>query len=308
MKKHILFIISLLNLFGCTREVSIDIPETGILPVVNSIIQTDSIVSLTINQTQTIFQNNPTSITDAVVTLFENEIEKEILTLSDNTFNSVSVIDSDKEYKIKVEIQNFKTVVATEKMVGFPEIASASYKDGVYIGDEGDLFSQAEIEIINTNLKDYFELNMFIKVLNNEGDNSNGDDVFEINSTDLFFDPVLNDVVIKNEGLLGYFPNTLLFSDELMTEGIYTLRINYRPFIQNFYDSNIDEETVLIMKLRKVSQNYYNYKKTLTQHLESQSSDIWDGVGQPLPVFTNIENGYGIFAGYSQIMDTIQKQ
>lgn len=298
----------ILAIAGCYKEVKIDVPEQEILPVVNSIFQTDSVISLTLNQTQPILENDPTTITDAVVTLYENGLEKEVLEYDEDAFKSSSVAKLGNEYRVEVEIPGFESATATEKLPDFPKVITAFYKDSVYIGDEGDLFSQATIEIENTPGEDYFELDMFYWNPDYEQPEIDDEYYYVYSGAYLYFDPVLNDIVIQNEGLLSYIPSILVFSDELMTAEKYTLRVNFRSFANRLFSDNPDSDYVLIMKLRKVSKNYYQYKKTLLQHIETQFGDIWDGVGQPLPVFNNIENGYGIFAGYSQVTDTILKQ
>ena len=40
-------------------------------------------------------------------------------------------------------------------------------------------------------------------------------------------------------------------------------------------------------------------------HFENQIGDIWDGTGNPVNLYSNVENGYGIFAGYSENTDTV---
>ncbi len=307
MKKIILLLL-ILVISSCYKEVKIDIPEQNILPVVNSIFQTDSVISLDIRKTQTILENKPTEITDAVVTLFEDGQVREVLEFQGDLFTSNTIAKVNVEYAIEIEIPGFETVTAKEKLVDFPKVFSSSYSDSVYIGDEGDLFSQATIEIENTADNDYFELNMFLRILDAEQSEHEEDFFNRSIGSILYFDPILNDIVIQNEGLLSYVPSILVFSDELMPEGKYTLRVNYRPFNSNIYSDNPDADIVLVMKLRKVSKNYYEYKKTLIRHIETQFGDIWDGVGEPVPLFTNIENGYGIFAGYSEVTDTIYKE
>lgn len=293
---------------GCYREIEVDFPERESLPVANSIFQTDSLISVVLNKTQPILDNGPTAITDALVTLYEDGVEKEMLEYDDGSFTSSEVAEANKTYRIEVEISNFETVVAEEELVDFPNVILASFKDSVYIGDEGDLFSQLTLEIENTPDRDYFELDFRLSVRDPKEPENDEESFFSVTSSEPYFDSLLNDVVIQNEGLLSYIPTDLVFSDELMNAGKHTLRINYRPFSSSLYSDNPDEEFVLLLTLRKVSKNYYEYKKTLTQHLDAQFGDIWDGVGQPLPVFSNIQNGYGIFAGYSQVTDTIQKQ
>lgn len=48
------------------------------------------------------------------------------------------------------------------------------------------------------------------------------------------------------------------------------------------------------LQINKVSPAYYNYKETLAP----QSSINNNPFAEPVSVYSNIRNGYGIFAGY----------
>lgn len=111
-----------------------------------------------------------------------------------------------------------------------------------------------------------------------------------------------SDPVIKSEGLMDYEPNSILLSDELINGKSYKLKINYAPPFRP------DEPNYkLIIQLRSVSEQYYKYSKSLSIHKFYQESSIWNGMGTPVPMSSNIEGGYGIFAAYSVTTDTIFK-
>lgn len=302
------FFFALIILVGCTKEVSIEIPEQPKLVVLNSLFPKDSILNISLNTTQSILDNSENTISIANGQLFENDIFIEDLTFQGSNLISTHIARKNNNYKIVVDVPGYETVTAEDEMVENPKLLSATYQDSVYIGDEGDLFSQASIEIKDdANVENYYELNMYLKALGVVG-NADSDSSFDRTRSDLFFDVLINDIVIQNEGLLNYLPEKLIFSDELFRDQDYTLKINFRAFNSSFYEDNRTNQIGLVIQLRKVSKNYYQYSKTLTRHLENQFSDIWDGVSQPAPVFSNVENGYGIFAGYASVNDTIFKK
>ncbi len=84
---------------------------------------------------------------------------------------------------------------------------------------------------------------------------------------------------------------TLLFTDELFNGKQITLEIF----------SDCDEPTVV---LKNVSRNYYEYRKSINVHFYNQNvgrEDIYELFkGDPVELYTNITNGIGIFAGYTQ--------
>jgi hypothetical protein len=46
----------------------------------------------------------------------------------------------------------------------------------------------------------------------------------------------------------------------------------------------------------------------MIMHIRNQESDILEGIGDPVGMYTNIENGYGIFAAYCPHADTLHHQ
>ena len=64
--------------------------------------------------------------------------------------------------------------------------------------------------------------------------------------------------------------------------------------------------SIIDIYLRSVTAEYYRYYTTLLQHKYNQKGDFFYGLSEPLNVFTNVENGYGIFAGFYNDAVTIE--
>lgn len=104
--------------------------------------------------------------------------------------------------------------------------------------------------------------------------------------TDLITDPVL-----INEGDIDYLPTSFFFSDELFNGQTHTISISGAYPSGKAY-------------LRHTSKAYYLYRKYYTRHAYNQQfqGDFWTTIfmGEPQSMYTNIEGGYGIFAGYME--------
>ena len=83
-----------------------------------------------------------------------------------------------------------------------------------------------------------------------------------------------------------------------------SIKMNFLPIKYNTGEL-VDPDYKLIVVLRSVSESYYRYKKMLPEHLNAQQYDFWQGQGDPVEMFTNIEGGYGIFGAYSTVRDTL---
>jgi len=105
-----------------------------------------------------------------------------------------------------------------------------------------------------------------------------------------------NDIVLKNEGYTeGIYTDDMAFSDALFNGDTCSLNIHFA------YNDNVDYVYII---LRSVSENYYRYKKSLYRYEVNSFSNILNS-SNPVGLYSNIENGYGIFAGYSETVDSM---
>ena len=56
-----------------------------------------------------------------------------------------------------------------------------------------------------------------------------------------------------------------------------------------------------ILKLNYSKEDYFKYKLSLEKYQETAG----DPFAQPVQVYSNVENGFGIFGGYSVYRDTL---
>ncbi|MBN2777107.1 MAG: DUF4249 family protein, partial [Bacteroidales bacterium] len=58
-------------------------------------------------------------------------------------------------------------------------------------------------------------------------------------------------------------------------------------------------------KFRSISKEMYDYRKSLIKHVYNQQTGDVQLFGDPVPMFSNIKNGLGVFAGYSEVFDSL---
>lgn len=85
-----------------------------------------------------------------------------------------------------------------------------------------------------------------------------------------------------------------LFSDENFNGNTFIFNAT-----QNFYDET--DSTIIEITLKSLTEDYFKYKVTNEAYDEIQP----DPFSQPVQVFTNIENGFGVFAGSSVFTNKI---
>ena len=108
----------------------------------------------------------------------------------------------------------------------------------------------------------------------------------------------INDPVLLREGL-----PVALFSNEGITDSIYTIRINYDTGGYGPSYGNglwwVHHEDVIV-SVRKVSYHYYQYKKQYYLYQQGQDFDGLEIGNTAFPLYSNVENGDGIFAAYAE--------
>jgi hypothetical protein len=97
----------------------------------------------------------------------------------------------------------------------------------------------------------------------------------------------------------GYGTYNLLFNDRMFDGKKYTFKVDVFEIV--FPDDTLNIRPLEYqIYLKTLSEPYYNYRVTYNKQKKTRD----DPFAQPVQVFGNIENGYGIFAGYSQSMIT----
>lgn len=298
----------LIFLLSCSKEVLIDLPEHKTEPVVNCMFTKDSIFMVHISKTAPVFDPFGPTVTEAIVLLYENGLFFDSLVVQDGRFYSSKTASSNCNYSIEVVMPGFEKLYAEDYLFTSPDYLYSEKTDSVMQNEEGTHISQLEISFHdNASSKNFYELVLIANYYELYHKDTASEhlimDTVYVSRLVSFYEK--NDLVIENEGLLNFEPGTLVFSDELFNGTSPILKVNfYEPAEFNGSDW-IPFEYELIVKLRAISYNYYMYRKQLTKHYFYNNNDIWGGMGEPVAMFSNIENGKGIFAGFSEVRDTI---
>jgi hypothetical protein len=311
MKKVIIIGIALLLFLSCYTEfdLSNEIDDTG--PVVSAFIANDSLIK--VNLYKVIGTNEASKkvfITDASVELYENNVEVEDLVLDFNTginsdydtlyfYTSVNTF-AHAEKKYSLEITTSDGVLTTcETIIPKPvEILSVDTTFLFVIDTLSNSYDKEEYFRIR--FKDPFETNFYRITLNNRFGHNIGNDtinVFEMadnsfGKIDTLFSYFGEDE--ENEFFSSSKNNFLIFNDKLINGMEYELQLHRKLSDGIYYEPQKGEFTQYIIELHSLTEDGYNYLKAVD--LQSQSDGI---IKEPVLSYTNIENGVGIFTGYS---------
>jgi len=284
LTKLFITIFFLQTLLSCQKEITY---ESELKPslVVNAIYTNEKPFTFHFSTTSLIFDPYVT-ITDSLHFIFyaDNKIVLDTSFISDSLVTNI-LPRPDVHYSFEVRSPSFETLSAADSLPKIIDIKEATIKAPVGIDQYGEAISEAAITFQDLEgERNYYEL--LIYSLAGIGRNywiSDGEEII--------YDPV-----ILNEGDKDYSPKSYFFSDELFDGSEYTIHIR-----KTGYGKGIKTGATL----RSVSKNYYLYRKYYTRHAHNQqtgveSRDDFLYMGEPQNMYTNIENGYGIFAGFQE--------
>ena len=315
-KQKIVLFLLFFMLFSCTKIIEIDFPKQEPKLVVNSLFTNDSIFKINVSQTTNFNQSSVKFIPDAEIILSEenNDIVSQFEYTGNGIYKSINGYKPvlNKKYKIEINHPELGQIKSSNKIPVSPNILLINKRDSVFTDEDGYYMSEADITIQdNPNEKNWYEFELTAYYYDDYsgipgyGDSNQIDTV--PHKRTLYI--TSNDIVLTNEGLTDYYPSYYPLSDTLFNGLTYTLKLQYLPPQDilgiNDAEYNLAKNYKLTVTVRSVTEEYYKYRKKLIIHLENQSGDVWDGMGNPVQMYSNIEGGYGIFAGYSSFTDTI---
>jgi Domain of unknown function (DUF4249) len=294
MKKIASYLAFLLLLMACKKE----IPFTGTLQkefiVVNGFIQDDSIVKVSLSHS--------TPAIGIVDTLANQITTGATLLLTDistnEKFTSDSVdIDGNFIFKTKgIKGHNYQLAlnhpdygVVTSSITSIPSPVSISEWDTSSIANTKG--KGVKNKLLNFTFTDPIGKNYY---------------VFKIVAIDTF-EMVEKNVTIRvqdNTQISGKTNGDFLFLDDALFENqTKSVSLNFRPSYYgsgSFGPSQFSLGTGMERKYRfefyNVTEEVYNYLLSVSNSVQSRKNPL----SEPVKVFTNITNGYGIFGGYAK--------
>lgn len=285
MKFVFLFAPSLLLLFSCRDLVQDEFPYFPQTPVINSILAKDSILKLHISYTDKIDSRLLRVADDADVSFFINDSFAEKLEYFGNgLYCSHSIIAGGNKYSCGINIPTYSPIAVSDSIVPAVEIIHIKHIENAGKTEEGEAYPAVEFTFSNNpNQKLYFEVLIKLMVYGAER---------YANIIDI------DDPLLLNEGI-----PIAVFSNELIEQESYTMRLNYSTGHSN---GNQMELFPLVLEIRTSNYDYYQFVKQLYLYNLGRYPDGFSSSSSVFSVYSNIESAYGIFAGYaSSCSDTI---
>lgn len=296
--KSLRIIFLLLMLVSCKKEVTID----------TEIMEDKLVLYCTMSNTQSTkaFLTKTHSIyeyTDLKDTL--SIMNEEISLYRNNVFQGLFVKDTGRFYSLP----NFQ-----------PEIG-----DHFYITVDADGFEQISaqaiftpsIQINNTDVLEIDSSGIFkkVKVKLQFDDRENEDNFYMVEVSRNWLDTIEHpvqyagiqgyDPILLNQGYEGIISRKMVFPDVLFKNSTADIIVE---FVTGYYDEDsltmIHNNITYLLKLSVISEDYYEFLRSRFMYGLSNNQLPWLVV-EPIRVYSNIVNGYGIFGVANSTHDTI---
>lgn len=285
--KFVASILLLISIISCTKIIDIDLPPHESKLVVNSLFRPGEKFSINISKTASFIGSTPPGVFNCNVDLYNNGLLMETATSTDSIYNSFFGPSENRVYTIELSSPGMETITATDSVPSKTYISYIESTNTEWVDENGMKYRQLKLRFNDSDNKtNYYEIKLHVRFISPWWPPESG---YLIGLAHLGGIP---DHVLEEAWLYYGEIGGLVFDDKQFNEGECDLEI-----FAGILDNEADEYE-LIVELNSVSEKYYNYKKQLGLYMKSQDSNIFEGVPDPIELYSNIENGYGIFAAY----------
>lgn len=298
-----ILILVLLSFYSCDfyqTELPVDLPAPKPKLVVHSTFTPFDLpalvktFSVSVSQSAGVFDTSKiVPIPDATVSLFLDGKFDQILKYSSASgrYGSNFYPKPGVEYSILVEKQGVETVMAKNTIPTKIPIKSCELISFAGFGDANLAFSQLSVTFDDpVDQINFYEI-MLLNYQREEDKNRLTTNDKIIISESYYPSPILMDANL---------PNRLLFSDRLINGKTHTTQISFIPGQVIKRGTLYIVPNFLYLVFRSVSKEYYQYYTSLLTQSNNRNPDMLFGIAEPGQVYTNIQNGYGLFAGYAE--------
>ncbi|MFK8007589.1 MAG: DUF4249 domain-containing protein [Saprospiraceae bacterium] len=299
IQKIIAYTFLLLLISSCTKEFTFDSEETKSKIVVNSLVKNTKEMEVAVTKSFSVSGDAELEeLENAQVAIFKNDSFVENLVYTKTTedaigkFSSTFIPETNSDYRIEVSHPDLETVQANATLPNGVEISDASVK---FVGGNSFNFSFTLDDPAEVN---YYFIKMFFRsyIL----------DSITQEKKYLYSERIEIPVAAVPDGQ-RYLDNGFIFKDETFGDDKATIagiakytRIpasigggNF-PSLGGPAEEAMTDSSTLFIHLETLSENAFKYYKSNATYLNLLTVDIF---GEATSLFSNVENGYGIFAG-----------
>lgn len=312
----IFFVFNLFIVSACRKVVSFDI-ESEETPVLNCLFTNDSLWQITLSHSIAVNEESKfDAIKNARIDIYEDgqyyttadifRAPKDTVSIAYYTISDLNAAPRPGHvYSIEAQAEEWPLLSAFDTLKPIPSFEhfelNNMFIEEIYLGiDSRPIYSlSGDLSLkVKNNLgrKDYYAIKVYyVANVYPPRDIAFGQDNF-VDST---YKDVVGFSTTEALGFESYlWKDGYIFTDSLNTDEF----INLHLFLDGFLYKTGTAPDHLYLELKSLSEPYYHFQKSYVDHLQTALNPF----STPKAVFSNIENGVGVFAGASVVLDSIR--
>ncbi len=290
MIKLIISISAIIFFTSCEKRLKVDMVQEPQKLVLHSVVTQDSLIEVQVTKSIGITDPESNNINDnqyvpqARVVVFENEAAVETLSYNplNKKFKAVTTrMSAGKNYRITAEATGYTAAQGKASLLPVVPVDNVFFKKNARMNEDGDWMDEVKIVFTDpVNTDNYYRV--YIK-------SYNGNDAGCIKATDIDIEDLNGDGIINPLGCIS--PGELIVSDKNFNGLAKTLVL----YVRNGR-LVVNRNRYPYLLLQQISKDFFLFTKSLALVKNIQDNPF----AEPVNLWTNITNGYGIFTGISQ--------
>jgi hypothetical protein len=285
---YLLMILVLGN--SCIKTLNDQLPEMEPKLVVNAAISPDSILTVNISQSVPVLNNessdNAPFVSGAAINFYEDGQYLFQLSETENGYYKKPDFTPvpDHSYQIEIEKQGFQKVKAVTTIPA--TVLIDSFDTTVTIDDYGDyqdILIKCKLKYTDdVAAENYYAVECYSTYFNEDNEKFvEKQYIYVDENEEYFYDKPYGE---------------LLWTDKLTNGQTVTIKFTLYPYYGYYSpEGNEDRSVKYTIYFKSLEENYYKYKKSLYLYYENGGGD--DPFTEPVLIYTNVEDGLGIFGG-----------
>lgn len=290
MKKYMYFLCFMIAFQSCNEAIDLEIDAHTPVLVLNSILTPDTFINVSVSNSIGAFDvGNSSAVRDARLELYEDDVYMGNATFVEQgsmhgyyVFNGVYP-STGKLYKIEAAHDDYETAYAICAMPEVIELNEVKV-DTVdrYISETSNMYKlKVNFEFEDDpSVENYYWLQMY------------RDTMYYGKISRVYFSS--NEAAFGNdfENLdadYSFWGGQVLFTDGLFNGQIKSIELDLRSWVSQ----DIVDDYNIILELSSLDKSYYQYK--MSKQKENDSDGFFGG--EPVQIYSNVQNGLGVFVG-----------
>ncbi len=310
MKKNILFVFVLSILWACEKPVTIDIPEKPSRLVINGWIGKDSIISVHIGKSKYSlapkdFSNylvESYTVKNAVTVVYENNVPIDTLVYNANDFQYYSLrnrkIREGYTYLVKVNANGFTEATAETSVPSQAALTRLQRVKNARTNSSGLYEDEITLTLTDPAAEENFYL---VQVFSPAYSVGSGYPISCVRTTDKDIEQLGYSDPMDAENC--YQGDEVLMKDVNFNGGQKVLKLYVESgMLQDFINPTTGSVSRPYIHVVRITKDHFKFMKSFSLYWNTEDNPF----AEPVNVFSNVRNGYGVFSAYTKVTDTLR--